>query len=140
MENKKVRNAKITIVDGIKFKSKSEAFMYNLLLESGLTFDYKPNPIILQEGFYPSGWYEKQEFKKSKIIRIVYTPDFIVTFNNITFIIEVKGFKTDRYSLKRKMLLNKIKDDPSVIFIEVHTQQDMIFCINKIKSYGNTSG
>ena len=47
---------------------------------------------------------------------------------------EVKGWATDRYVIKKKMFLNAIKDDPNSIFIEVHTIRGLKNSILKIKS------
>lgn len=148
MANKKVINATTTSRGDIKFKSKSEATMFDLLMQSGFSFKYEPNPIILQEGFYPNMWVEGQKWRSDKIRSITYTPDFIVEYPKLIVIIEVKGFITDRYPLKRKMLLKLIKDkldkEVQCLFFEVHTKKDMIFCINQIKSiieeYEHTSG
>lgn len=136
--NKKVVNATAVFKDNIKFRSKAEAKMYELLKESGLWFEYEPDPIILQEGFYPMGWYEGTKYRKDKIRAITYTPDFIVKVpdKNWFFIVEVKGFITDRYPLKRKMLINHI-DNPenNYVFAEVHTKRDMEFIIAEIKKF-----
>ena len=100
--NKKVVNATAVLRDNIKFRSKAEAKMYELLKESGLWFEYEPDPIVLQEGFYPMGWYEGTKYREDKIRAITYTPDFVVKVpdKNWFFIVEVKGFITDRYPFK----------------------------------------
>lgn len=136
--NKKVINATATLRDNIKFRSKAEAKMYELLKDSGLWFEYEPDPIVLQEGFYPMGWYEGTRYRKDKIRAITYTPDFIVKVpdKNWFFIIEVKGFITDRYPLKRKMLINHIDNsENNYVFVEVHTKRDMEFIITEIKKF-----
>ena len=106
--NKKVVNATAVLRDNIKFRSKAEAKMYELLKDSGLWFEYEPDPIVLQEGFYPIGYYEGTKYMKDKIRAITYTPDVIVKVpdKNWFFIVEGEGFITDRYPLKRKMLIN----------------------------------
>lgn len=136
--NKKVVNATAVFRDNIKFRSKAEAKMYELLKNSGLWFEYEPDPIILQESFYPIGWYEGIKYRKDKIRAITYTPDFIVKVpdKNWFFIVEVKGFITDRYPLKRKMLINHIDSSKSnYVFAEVHTKRDMEFIITEIKKF-----
>lgn len=136
--NKKVINATATLRDNIKFRSKAEAKMYELLKDSGLWFEYEPDPIVLQEGFYPMGWYEGTRYRKDKIRAITYTPDFIVKVpdKNWFFIVEVKGFITDRYPLKRKMLINHIDNSKNnYVFAEIHTKRDMEFIITEIKKF-----
>lgn len=136
--NKKVVNATTVFKDNIKFRSKAEAKMYELLKESGLWFEYEPDPIVLQEGFYPMGWYEGTKYREDKIRAITYTPDFIVKVpdKNWFFIVEVKGFITDRYPLKRKMLINHIdSSENNYVFAEVHTKRDMEFIIAEIKKF-----
>lgn len=136
MKNRKVINARESVYDNIKFRSKSEQIMYILLKESGLDFEYEPAPITLLEGFYPSSWVCGQKETSVKCRAITYTPDFCVKKNEILFIIEVKGFITDRYPLKRKMLLHYLtyKTDEKTVFLELHTKKDMIAAIDKIKS------
>lgn len=137
MGNKKVINATAVFEDDINFRSKSEKAMYNFLKESGLHFIYEPEAIELLKGFYPNSvWYEGTKERKDKVRSITYTPDFIVNGERYTYIIEVKGFITDRYPLKRKMLLFHIQNSNSKFF-EVHTKKDMLFCINKIKELEN---
>lgn len=137
MKNRKVVNATAVSEDNIDFKSKSERTMYNLLKESGLHFVCEPEAIELLKGFYPDHvWYEGTRERKDKVRSITYTPDFIVDGEKYTYIIEVKGFITDRYPLKRKMLLALIQDS-DLRFFEVHTRRDMQFCINKIKELEN---
>lgn len=137
--NKKVINATAVSFDGINFKSKAERTMYNLLKESGLKFYYEPKPIVLSEGFYPDSWYEGQKEHTEKVRQITYTPDFIVIHNDHTYIVEVKGMPTDRYIVKRKLLLKLIRVLSNVHFFEVHTKRDMLFCIEKIKEDEHTN-
>jgi hypothetical protein len=88
--NKKVRNARETIIDGIKFRSSLEAFTYKLLIESGLEFQYEPQSFELIPPF---------EYKGEKIRAATYKPDFV----GPNWIIEVKGFETDAFKLRWKM-------------------------------------
>lgn len=137
MKNRKVVNATAVSEDNIDFKSKSERTMYNLLKESGLHFVSEPEAIELLKGFYPDHvWYEGTKERKDKMRPMTYTPDFIVNGEKHTYIIEVKGFITDRYPLKRKMLLAFMQGS-DLRFFEVHTRRDMQFCINKIRELEN---
>lgn len=141
-KNRKVLNATEVSKGNIKFKSKSEGTMYELLLASGLPFEYAPSPIVLLEGFYPRAWLCGQKMREDKVRAITYTPDFVLQIEDYTVIIEVKGFITDRYPLKRKMLLKIIQDKfeecgDKYLFFEVHSKKDMLFCIDKLKSLKN---
>lgn len=136
--NKRVVNATAVSEDNIRFRSKSERTMYNLLKDSGLKFRHEPAAIELLKGFYPAHlWYEGTKERKDKVRSITYTPDFVVDGEYNTYIIEVKGFITDRYPLKRKMLLHLMQNLTTSRFFEVHTKRDMLFCINKIKEIEN---
>lgn len=133
--NRKVINATPTSLNGITFRSKSEMKMYMLLVESGLHFEYEPEPIVLLDGFYTThSWYEGTKEHNEKVRSMTYTPDFVVYGTNKQWFIEVKGMVTDRYPLKRKMMLKYI-NDKNIAFFEVHTVKDMNFCIEKIKEH-----
>ena len=53
-ENKKVKNARITIYDGISFKSKLEVYCYKKLKENGIPFEYEPKVYTLFVGNKPN--------------------------------------------------------------------------------------
>ena len=137
--NKKVINTTAVSQDGINFRSKAERTFYNLIKETGFDFQYEPKSLVLLEGFYPKPWYEGMKEHTEKVRNMTYTPDFIVYVNGHTFLIEVKGMATDRYIVKRKLLLNYLKQVDSYHFFEVHTKRDMLFCIEKIKECEYTS-
>ena len=119
--NRKVVNATSTSYNGIKFRSKIELSIYKLLEKSELNFKYEDFTITLVEGFTPTKvsyiprkrrGVKVTEFKE-KVRPLTYTPDFTVYKNNKVYLIEVKGFETDRYIVKRKLLLkNKLKMTP----------------------------
>jgi hypothetical protein len=89
-------NAKKTYVDGIAFDSKKEAKRYQelKLLERGgvisdLDCQVKFELIPKQEGERPC----------------YYVADFVYTENGKKVVEDVKGFRTDVYKLKRKLML-----------------------------------
>jgi hypothetical protein len=89
-------NAKKTYVDGIAFDSKKEAKRYQelKLLERGgvisdLDCQVKFELIPKQEGERPC----------------YYVADFVYTENGKKVVEDVKGFRTDIYKLKRKLML-----------------------------------
>ena len=102
---------KKTIVNGIKFDSKKEADYYNKLLlreKAGEISDIKLQPsFILQDKFRRNG---------KGIRAIEYRADFSFVENGKDFIIDTKGFKTEIYKLKLKLLYFKY---PDINFFEI---------------------
>lgn len=90
MQNQKIKNATVTTVDNIKFKSKLEAYTYQKLKEANIKVEYEPTKYELFPAFI---------FNNKKIRPITYTPDFIG--NN--FIIECKGYPNEKFPLKLKL-------------------------------------
>lgn len=88
--NRKVKNARITIIDGIKFKSALEAFTYKLLKEAGVKHEYEPKSFELIPSF---------EYNGEKIRGASYKADFV----GDDWIIEVKGFETDAFKIRWKL-------------------------------------
>lgn len=133
--NKKVRNANGLVYDGITFRSKFEMSVYKELKKQNIVFNYEPEKITLQNGFKPvSPYYIDSVEHWEKVRAITYTPDFIARIGKYTVYIEAKGWETDRYIVKRKMFLDKIKNSKYSIFIEVHTIRGLKNSILKINS------
>ena len=102
-----VRSKKVTI-DGIKFASGLEAYMYKALKKAKIKADYEKRTFEVFSGFYfPENTYERQANGKGsminrgdkKILGIKYTPDF----EGKDFIIECKGRPNDTFPLRWKM-------------------------------------
>lgn len=90
-------NAQRTEVDGIMFDSKAEALYYQellLLKRAGEVIDIQLQPrFILQDSFTKNG---------KKYPKVEYVADFLVTYGDgRQEVIDVKGFKTPVYKLKR---------------------------------------
>lgn len=111
----KYKNKKVTI-DGKTFDSKKEANRYfNLkLLEKGgaiknLQTQVKYVLIPAQyEGtgeYYTRGKYKGEEKKRLVEKEISYRADFVYEQDGQTIVEDTKGFKTDVYVMKRKMML-----------------------------------
>lgn len=103
-----------TEVDGIVFDSKKEARYYSelKLLQKGKvveSFEMQV-PYVLQEGFrHPSC--------KRKVMPIIYIADFVVHYRDgHTEVVDVKGYRTSEYILKKKLLLHQ---NPEINFKEV---------------------
>lgn len=92
-ENKKVINAINCVFNGIKFKSKLEMYFYKICVEHKVKVTLQPK-FLLQP---------KYSYLDLKIREITHSPDFFLEDYNT--LVETKGFKTDSYVLKRKMLL-----------------------------------
>ncbi|HLO11515.1 MAG TPA: DUF1064 domain-containing protein [Pseudoneobacillus sp.] len=95
--------AKKVTIDGIKFDSKMEADYYLVLLKSkelGLIKDFELQPKFeLQESFR----------KRGKLFRkIEYRADFkVISNNDEVVIVDVKGFETTDFKIKRKLFEKK---------------------------------
>lgn len=92
MANKKILNATKTIIDGITFDSKLEAFMYGLLKTFKIPFEMKKE-FQVQEPFVYNG---------DKIRAITIIPDFWLPEYNL--LIDTKGNQTPDNKIKIKML------------------------------------
>lgn len=125
-ENKKVRNATITIVDGKRFRSKLESYVYKSLKEAKITFEHEPIKFILIPGF---------EFQGQKIRPITLTPDFV----GDNFIMDAKGHPNDvfpyKWKLLQKHLLDNGLEDKYKLFV-VHNQKETKAAINQILDDG----
>ena len=100
--------SKKVIVDGIKFASGLEAYMYKALKKAKIKADYEKRTFEIFRGFYfPENSYERQANGKGdmvnrgdkKILGIKYTPDF----EGKDFIIECKGRPNETFPLRWKM-------------------------------------
>lgn len=102
----KMKAAIKTEVDGIKFDSRLEAYMYTLLRGSGLTFEMQKQ-YLLQQGFKYNG-------VSVRPIKIVV--DFFVVSKNL--LIDTKGFQFRDGTIKYKMLkwyFYQLTDHPPTI-------------------------
>ena len=102
-----VQSKKI-IVDGIKFASGLEAYMYKALKQAKIKADYEKRTFEVFSGFdFKESSYERQangkgamvDRGKKKVLGIKYTPDF----EGKDFIIECKGRPNDTFPLRWKM-------------------------------------
>ena len=90
--------AKKTIVDGIKFDSQKEALRYKEL--KLLEKVHKIDNLRLQVPF--------TLIDKSKHGRAIkYIADFVYCSNGLEIVEDVKGYKTDVYKLKKRLLAEK---------------------------------
>lgn len=95
----KFRNEK-TVIDGIVFDSKKEANYYKelqMLKKAGIVTDFELQPkFVLQPSYYKDG---------KKIQPITYKADFKVCYSDGRIeIVDTKGFETQVFKIKKKML------------------------------------
>lgn len=126
-KNKKVKNATPTSIDGIKFRSKLEAYMYEKLKEAKIYNEYEQNRFELIPAF---------TFLGKKIRAITYLPDFV----GKNFIIECKGFPNDSWPLREKLFKYKLflTQDKRQFFV-VHNHKEVDDCVTKLKSNESNS-
>lgn len=99
--------AEKTEIDNIKFDSGQESryyLLYKSMLKRGEIVNLELQPkFILQEGF--RNW-------EGKAVRpITYKADFLLTYpGGRKVVIEVKGYRTRDYQLRRKMFEYKYRD------------------------------
>ena len=146
-ENKKIKNARESVFNGITFKSKLEESFYKTLKAANLDPNYELMNFILIDGFRPTvPFYNRSKSKvfrldMSKVRDITYTPDFTLLYNDTLFIIEAKGIENDTYPLKKK-LFRRLLESMKVpcVYFEVHTKRELLEVIDIIKSYGKATG
>lgn len=143
--NKKVIGATECVIDGIRFKSKWESRVYQILKDAGLNPKYEDLKIHLQETFEPTvPFYTRIKSKRRtsgfnidnyKVKAITYSPDFKVEYNNKTYFIEAKGMKTDSYAIKVKLFRKWLETNaPDSVVFEVYTVKNVTDSINIIKN------
>jgi hypothetical protein len=118
----KIKNATPTEVDGIKFRSKLEAYTHQALKQNNIEAEYEKHIYELLPKF---------EFHDEKIRPITYKPDFV----GESFIIECKGFPNDAFPLKEKLFKWYMKKNmPGMIYFIVRTQKNADETIKQIKN------
>ena len=115
MKGKKKRSLQTkavkTLVDGIQFQSKIEAYTYLALKKAGIEADYEKHSYILIQGFTSDVevWANIQGVFRgrfNKIRPIVYTPDFVDPHQR--WIIEVKGRKFADFMMRWKLFIGHL--------------------------------
>lgn len=120
-ENKKIKGATPTIVDGVQYRSKLEARCAQILKENNISFEYEPFKIE---------YIPKFEYDGIKYRAAYYTPDFVV---DDKYILEVKGYANDVYRYKKKLVLLKLLQMNQYDFTEIRTLTELRRWINEYK-------
>ena len=122
--------SKKVIVDGIKFASGLEAYMYKALKAAKIKADYEKRTFEIFEGFdFTNESYERQANGKGsmvnrgnkKVLSIKYTPDF----EGKDFIIECKGRPNETFPLRWKMFKKYVQEHlPNVTLYKPQNQKE----------------
>lgn len=117
----KVKNATPTQLDGIKFRSKLEAYTYKKLKEADIHAEYEQYRYILLPSFI---------FENRTVRAITYLPDFVG--NN--FIIECKGFPNEAWPLREKLFKYYLTNNmPNHSFYLVRNQKQVDELVKKLR-------
>jgi hypothetical protein len=122
--NRKVINATPTIVDNVKYRSKLEARCAQILKENNILFEYEPFKIE---------YIPKFEYKGTKYRAAYYTPDFVI---DNKYILEIKGFSTEVYKYKKKLVLLTLLRDNNYDYTEIKTLTELRKWIIEYKENG----
>ena len=122
--------SKKTTVDGIKFASGLEAYMYKALKAAKIDAAYEGSTYTIFQGFdLDKTCYErcangKGDYKdrgNKKILPIKYTPDFVSS----SFIIECKGRANESFPMRWKMFKKYVKANlPRVTLYKPQNQKE----------------
>lgn len=122
MVSKKIRNVHPKEFNGILYRSTLEARVAKFLTENHIDFKYEEVKLTL----LPSIRYNNELLRE-----VHYTPDFICG----DYIIEVKGYPNDTWSLKKKLLISLIASgEISYKFREVHSILELKKVINEMNN------
>ena len=134
-----VVSKKVT-VDGIKFASGLEAYMYRALKKAKIKAHYEKRSFELQPSFeFNNSSYERQSNGKGdmvdrgnkKVLAIKYTPDF----EGINFIIECKGRANESFPIRWKLFKKFVADNlPNVKLYKPQRQSECDEVIKLIKN------
>ena len=149
MSNKKIKNATECEYNGIHFKSNLERDTYKILTDQGFSPQYEEHTFVLWDGknlsvplydLHKDRKIHKNVWGKNtyKPTNIKYTPDFIFNVcnseNNITVVVECKGYPNDRYIYVKKLFRSYLENNiPDSLFFEVHNKKQLNAAIQIIK-------
>ena len=117
----RVKNATPTQYDGIKFRSKLEAYTYKKLKEANIYAEYEQYRYMLLPSFI---------FENKTVRAITYLPDFVGS----NFIIECKGFPNEAWPLREKLFKYYLTNNmPNYSFYLVRNQKQVDELIEKLR-------
>jgi hypothetical protein len=123
-------------IDGIKFDSTLESYMYTLLRDNNIENTYEGEKFTLIDGFkFDVSSFERTANKpmidrgNNKIRAITYTPDFV----SKDFIIEVKGRANESFPMRWKLFKRWISiNRPNTVLYKPQSQVDCRLVIEDI--------
>jgi predicted nuclease of restriction endonuclease-like RecB superfamily len=124
----KYGNTKVDLY-GIKFDSKLELYVYQMFKSKKYDIRRCEDSFLLIDKFKH---YNVLKGKLEGIRAVKYTPDFLVRRGNETIVLEVKGFPSKDYPLRKKMFLQKYGND--YMFIEIHSQKECLQVLDQLDS------
>ena len=137
----RVKNVQTTKIDGVEFRSRLEAFTCAELKKAKINFDYEKEKFVLMDKFKYEGVSIEKRKKKGKLVfdqaltsirSTTYLPDF--TNLDDGWIIEVKGMKTDVFSLKWKLFKQYlVKNNLNYELYMPGSKKQILQCIDMIK-------
>lgn len=123
MIKSKYGNKKV-IVDGVKFDSKLEFFMDQMLKAHNIEYEFQVEIELI-----PSHRINKTSIRKSSVI-----VDFVIKRDDKIFYVDTKGFPTDTSKLKYKLLgYNKLNEGANFEIVWLKNKSEVIDFINKMK-------
>ena len=131
--NRKVLNATLVEVDGIKMKSKIEKTIYLALKELGITPQYEGETFIYWTERVPKTFFYDRNSKRQlrlnmhKLRNMKYTPDFVFIYKEVKVIIEVKGWENDAFPIRKKLFRGYLDNLPyPVVYAEIFTRRQLL--------------
>lgn len=121
MQRRKYGNKKV-VVNGVKFDSKLEYYLYGYLKLINADFDFQ-HRITLVEAF---------RFNGKTIRAVTMLVDFVIRKDGKTYYVDTKGFATEVAKIKYKMLKNKLKDEENVDVVWLSDKKQVNQFINNL--------
>ncbi len=119
----KYGNKKV-VSNGIKYDSKLEAFMYQMLKAHDIEFEFQVEIELIP----------KHRINFVAVRRTFMKVDFVIKSDSEVIYVDTKGFATDTSKLKYKMLgYKKLKEDAMFRIVWLKTKTEVIDFINKLK-------
>jgi len=110
----KVKNVTKVVDDGITFDSKLEHYAYVQMKKRGITFNIKPEYILIDSFRYCGELVRQMKF----------TPDYLLPDHNV--ILETKGFPNESFPLRLKFFKYKMhKQGTEIEFVVCKTMKEV---------------
>ena len=120
----KIKNVTRVEIDGVKFRSKLEAYTYKKLKEANIDAEYEQHRYELLPAFI---------FHGKKVRAMTYLPDFV----GRGFVIECKGFANEAFPLRKKLFEFWLSvNEPETQYHIVRTQKEVDLLIKTLTEYG----